>query len=82
MFAKFLSFPHWPAVITSREEGGLNVNFSDGSTSGVGGAIKDEKIIHFTQENAVRIIQTTKFKTGKNSKTKFKKACAEFGLMF
>ena len=81
VFAKFLSFPYWPAVITSREGAGVNVQFSDGSTSGSGGAIAVEKLLSFTKENAVMILKTNKFKSGRNSRSEFNKACSSLGSL-
>ena len=80
VFAKYLSFPYWPAKIISYEGSGVNVQFVDGSTSGTGGGVKMDKILPFSEESAKTIIKTTKFKSGKNSLREFKKACAMFDL--
>ena len=36
VFAKFISFPFWPAMVISKENSGINVQFP---TSGSGGAV-------------------------------------------
>ena len=80
VFAKFTSFPFWPAMVISKETSGINVQFPDGSTSGSGGAVSYDKILPFDKKSAEVIIKSTKFKSGNHSLREFKKACEQFGL--
>ena len=63
-FAKFLAFPHWPSEITGHEESGVNVRFSDGTTSGTGGAVALGKLLPFTIESANKIIKPPSLNPG------------------
>ena len=56
------------------------MEFSDGSTSGSGGAISLAKMMPFTKESAEKIMKSSKFKSGKHSVVAFIKACASLGL--
>jgi hypothetical protein len=80
VFAKFISFPYWPAQVVSKEGSGVNVQFPDGSTSGLGGAVRHDKILPFNKKSAEAIIKMTKFKSGHHSLKEFKKDCLKFGL--
>ena len=80
VFAKFISFPYWPAKVISTEGSGVNVQFPDGSTSGSGGAVRKDRILPFDKKSAESIVRSTKFKSGNHSLREFKKACEKFGL--
>ena len=54
VFAKYLSFPHWPANIISHEGPGVNVVFADGSTSGTGGGVGMNKVLP-TAKNQLKL---------------------------
>ena len=56
------------------------LQFSDGSTSGSGGAVRQDKILDFNKKNALSVIKITKFKSENHSLRDFKKSCLKLGL--